>query len=398
MGRKSLYLLIVGVLVAYYVYIPLPGDFEDPWKLILLNAKYKAVIHLAIFIELLGLNHFLASVRFFMDEKKVPPTSDENITVTDTTFNHIPVRVYVPKKQPKALRRGIFFIHGGGWSGNSAASQNYDLFSRWTADRLDTVVVSTNHRLLPEYRFPIQFEDVYSSFKWFLRKEVLAKYGVNPERIGVVGCSSGGNLAAAIVQKISDDPDSKIKPKIQFLFNPLLQALDMDTPSYRENSNFPSLFKSAVVRSWSEYITADRSLEKAMLSNQVVPEESSHLLKFVNWSSLLPKRFKKGHVYSNPTYGSSELSKKYPALLDVRVFPLLADDKKLHGLPRTYIITCQYDILRDDGIMYATRLQNAGVPVTHNHIENGVHGLLFMDLKITRKMKNQYVSWLRENL
>lgn len=46
MGRKSLYLLIVGVLVAYYVYIPLPGDFEDPWKLILLNAKYKAVIHL----------------------------------------------------------------------------------------------------------------------------------------------------------------------------------------------------------------------------------------------------------------------------------------------------------------------------------------------------------------
>nr|KAF6472999.1 arylacetamide deacetylase [Rousettus aegyptiacus] len=202
MGRKSLYLLIVGVLVAYYVYIPLPGDFEDPWKLILLNAKYKAVIHLAIFIELLGLNHFLASVRFFMDEKKVPPTSDENITVTDTTFNHIPVRVYVPKKQPKALRRGIFFIHGGGWSGNSAASQNYDLFSRWTADRLDTVVVSTNHRLLPEYRFPIQFEDVYSSFKWFLRKEVLAKYGVNPERIGVVGCSSGGNLAAAIVQKV----------------------------------------------------------------------------------------------------------------------------------------------------------------------------------------------------
>lgn len=59
-----------------------------------------------------------------------------------------------------------------------------------------------SHRLLPEYRFPIQFEDVYSSFKWFLRKEVLAKYGVNPERIGVVGCSSGGNLAAAIVQKV----------------------------------------------------------------------------------------------------------------------------------------------------------------------------------------------------
>lgn len=59
-----------------------------------------------------------------------------------------------------------------------------------------------SYRLLPKYHFPIQFEDVYNSLKWFLRKEVLAKYGVNPERIGLVGSSSGGNLAAAVVQKV----------------------------------------------------------------------------------------------------------------------------------------------------------------------------------------------------
>ncbi|KAM7331239.1 hypothetical protein ACRRTK_010428 [Alexandromys fortis] len=34
MGRTIL-LLITVALVAYYVYTPLPGDIEEPWKLIL---------------------------------------------------------------------------------------------------------------------------------------------------------------------------------------------------------------------------------------------------------------------------------------------------------------------------------------------------------------------------
>ncbi|XP_016078067.1 PREDICTED: arylacetamide deacetylase [Miniopterus natalensis] len=399
MGRKPLYFLIVGVFLAYYVYLPLPEDFEEPWKIIQLNAYIKTIIHLAEFVELLGLNNFVDSLTIFLGPSEVPPTSDENITVTETTFNHIPVRVYVPKRKSEALRRGVFYIHGGGWCHGSAASKQQDLLSRWTADRLDAVVISVSYRLAPKYHFPVQFEDAYNSLKWFLRKEVLAKYGVNPERIGVSGSSSGANLAAAVAQQLLDDPDVKIKLKTQSLIYPVLQALDVDTPSYREHSHFPLLFKSVMVRHWSEYFTTDRSLEKAMLSHQHVPVESSHLFKFVNWSSLLPERFIKGHVYNNPTYGKSELSKKYPGFLDVRAAPLLADDKKLRGLPRTHVITCEYDVLRDDGIMYVTRLQNAGVPVTHNHIEDGFHGsFLLLKFKISSRMINQYISWLSEYL
>lgn len=154
-----------------------------------------------------------------------------------------------------------------------------------------------------------------------------------------------------------------------------------------------------MVRFWSEYFTTDRSLEKAMHSNQHVPVESSHLLQFANWSSLLPERFKKGHVYKNPTYGSSELAKKYPGFLDVRAAPLLAEDNKLRGLPPTYVMTCQYDVLRDDGLMYVTRLQNAGVQVTLNHVEDGFHGVLtFLTLKTGKRELNHYISWLNENL
>ncbi|XP_002759529.4 arylacetamide deacetylase [Callithrix jacchus] len=399
MGRKSLYLLIVGIFVAYYIYIPLPDNIEEPWRIMWFNTQFTTTEKLAAFVELLGLHHIMDCLKFSLSIYEVPPTSDENVTVTETKFNNILVRVYVPKRKSEALRRGLFYIHGGGWGLGSAALHDYDLLSRWTADRLDAVVISTNYRLAPKYHFPIQFEDVYNSLRWFLRKNVLAKYGVNPERIGISGDSAGGNLAAAVTQQLLDDPDVKIKLKIQALIYPALQPLDVDSPSYQENSHFPFLHKSLMVRFWSEYFTTDRSLEKAMLSRQHVPVESSHLFKFVNWSSLLPERFIKGYVYSNPNYGSSELAKKYPGFLDVRAAPLLADDNKLHGLPLTYVVTCQYDVLRDDGLMYVTRLRNAGVQVTHNHIEDGFHGAFsFLELKISHRLINQYIEWLKENL
>lgn len=41
------------------------------------------------------------------------PVSDENITVVDTNFNDIPVRLYLPKRKPEIQRPAIIFIHGG---------------------------------------------------------------------------------------------------------------------------------------------------------------------------------------------------------------------------------------------------------------------------------------------
>ncbi|XP_003476345.1 arylacetamide deacetylase-like isoform X1 [Cavia porcellus] len=399
MGRKSLYLLIVGIFVAYYTYTPIPDNFEEPWRLMLINTPLKTFQNLVSFFEFLGFYHLADLIALSKAFLEVPPTSDENVTVTETTFDNVPVRVYVPKRKVDAQRRAVFYIHGGGWCSGSPALYSYDLLSRWTAERLDAVVISIDYRLAPKYHFPIQFEDTYNALRWFLRKNVLENYDVNPERICVSGDSAGGNLAAAVTQQLARDPEVKTKLKIQALIYPALQPLDLDSPSCQENAHMPILSKSLLVRFWSEYFTTDRSLEKAMLSNQHVPEESSHLFKFVNWSSLLPERFRKGHVYSNPTYGSSELSQKYPGFLDVRAAPLLADDSQLRSLPLTYVLTCQYDVLRDDGLMYVTRLRNVGVQVTHNHVEDGFHGAaFFLQLKISHRLINQYINWLNKNL
>jgi acetyl esterase len=51
--------------------------------------------------------------------------------------------------------------------------------------------------------------------------------------------------------------------------------------------------------------------------------------------------------------------------------PLHAPD--LSGLPPAFIMTCEFDPLRGDGEAYATRLQEAGVPVQYQQLNGHVH-------------------------
>ncbi|XP_072474819.1 arylacetamide deacetylase-like [Notamacropus eugenii] len=395
MGKKSLCLVISCALLAYFVYTPLPDNIEQPWRLRMTWAAMRVHVHLSGLLEILGFPPLV-----FLYLLEVPPTSDANVTVTDTLFNKVPVRVFEPKQKSSTMRRAVFYIHGGGWTTGDATCISYDRLGRQMADKLDAMVISTNYRLSPQYHFPTQLEDVYEALRWFLRKKVLAEYDVDPTRICIAGDSAGGNLAAAATQQILDDPEVKIKVKIQSLIYPALQALDMNLPSYRENAHMPILRKLDMVMFWSTYFTSDKALEEAMLANQHTPVESSHLFQFVNWSTLLLERFQKGHLYTNPIHGHSDLATKYPGLLDVRASPLLADDSRLQGLPLTHVLTCQYDVLRDDGLMYASRLRAAGVQVAHEHVEDGFHGILSLsrDFRAGQREFRKYLRWLEENL
>ncbi|XP_053160339.1 arylacetamide deacetylase isoform X2 [Hemicordylus capensis] len=403
MGKKSLCLLIASALLAYYIYSPIPENVEQRWKLMLINACFKTLGHMSTVAEKLGLANYMEILMILTNMEHTAPRSDEKVTVTDTKFNGVPVRLYVPKGQPDSLKRAVIFIHGGGWCVGGSAMEPYDLLSRQTSERLNAIVISVEYRLAPKYHFPVQFEDVYTVAKYFLQSSILEQYNVDPSRICISGDSAGGNLAAAVAQQLLDDPDVKVKLKIQALLYPALQTIDMDLPSYQDNEYMPILPKSLMLRFWSEYFTTDISLHKAMETNQLVPAELSHLFKYVNWSNWLPEKFKKGHIYTTPTHGSSKLGEKYPGFLDPRAAPLLVDDIKLRGLPLTYVVTCQHDVLRDDGIMYVSRLREAGVQVTHDHVEDAVHGaLIFITSPFTlttgQRMVNNYLEWLNKNL
>ncbi|XP_060232919.1 arylacetamide deacetylase-like 2 [Meriones unguiculatus] len=401
MWYKTLCFGFFGILFAYCIYLPLPENVEEPWKVRFIDGVIKMTSLVATLFEEIGLmkydDVFLTSTSVFLTK----PVSDENITVIDTNFSDIPVRLYLPKKKSEILRPAIIYLHGGAFVLGSCKIQPYDDLNRWTANKLDAVVVGIEYRLAPQYKFPAALEDCVLVVKFFLQDKILEKYGVDPARICISGDSSGATLAAAATQLLQSNSEYKDKIKAQALLYPGLQYIDSLMPSYQDYEYGPILSRKMTFKLAMLYLSEDTALKEAILRNEHMPEGSRHLFKFVNWSDFLPDKYKKNHIYTEPVLG--KLKASYPALLDSRLSPLLDSDSQLQSLPLTYILTCEHDIVRDDGFIYVARLRNVGVQVTHDHIEDGIHGALTFTIAPTYlhlglRIRDKYINWLEKNL
>jgi acetyl esterase/lipase len=69
--------------------------------------------------------------------------------------------------------------------------------------RAGFVAVAVSYRLAPKDPFPAQLDDVRCAVLW-LRTHA-DRYGIDPSRVGVVGYSAGGHLAALLGMNHSDD-------------------------------------------------------------------------------------------------------------------------------------------------------------------------------------------------
>ncbi|KAM6224541.1 LOW QUALITY PROTEIN: arylacetamide deacetylase-like 2 [Rhynchocyon petersi] len=399
-GFKVLCFALLCGFFASHVYTPIPENIEESWKVMILDVCAKSCVLMGLFLEYIGLMRFEEFISTIIMLDYTKPVSDEYVTVKDTTFEDTPVRLYLPKGNSESPRAVIYF-HGGAFCFGSFKQTSYDLLNRWTANSLDAVVVAMDYKLAPEYHFPVQFEDSISTVKFFLQDKILRKYGVDPNRICISGDSSGATITAALTQMIQNSPELKPKIKTQALLYPALQFLDSTLPSHLENENGIILTRDIGIKLVSMFFSKDKTLPQLMKINQHMPLEAKHLFKFVNWSNLLPEKLRKNRVYTEPILGRPNYS--IPGLMDTRALPLLANNSQLQNLPPTYILTCEHDILRDDGFMYAARLRNAGVQVTHDHLENGFHGALaFISspfyLQLGLQIKDMYINWLDENL
>ncbi|KAM9707559.1 neutral cholesterol ester hydrolase 1a [Menidia menidia] len=417
MGLKPLVVtVLLAVAVAYYIYRPLPEAIREPWKLMMLDAVFRSAMHLASLKSSLGLDHYIPSIRQSTEafESSMKGFSSSGggvfagVKVSDITFSGVPVRVYEPPAGGEGhLRRGVMFLHGGGWALGSGRKGTYDAINRMVSDELNTVVVSVEYRLYPEVLFPVPYLDCLAAAKHFLSPEVLTKYAIDPERVAVTGDSAGGNLAAAVAQEISSDNSMTVKFSAQALIYPVLQTLDFNTPSYLQNQHMCVLTKELMVQFWLQYLGVELSLQPQFTANNHSALQHSaltpELRSRVDWSALLPQRHKKNYRPVVVERGLDGILKKAPGLLDVRAAPLLAGPEVLAKCPRTYILTCEYDVLRDDGLMYARRLQDAGVSVTNDHYEDGFHGCLSfiawpLDFDVGKRAVRAYINWLQNNL
>ncbi|MEQ2306784.1 hypothetical protein AMECASPLE_011802, partial [Ameca splendens] len=423
-GQRTMGLKVVVVTVllvaalSYYIYTPLPDAIQEPWKLMVVDAGFRTAMNLATLKHQLGLDHYITSVRHTLEGFDSTVTALQGsestagvvpgVKVSDITFARIPVRVYEPPAGGEGhLRRGLMYLHGGGWAFGSGKMGSYDKMSRMISDELNTVVVSVEYRLFPDVHFPEPFLDCVAAAKHFLSAEVLAKYAIDPERVAVSGDSAGGNLAAAVAQEISTDDSMSVKFSVQALIYPALQALDFNTPSYVQNHNMAILSRQVMVQFWLQYLGADISVEPQLIANNHSAMQqlalTSELRSRLDWTTLLTQKFKKSYTPVVVERDSHGLLKKVPGFLDVRSSPLLAGPEVLAKCPRAYILTCEYDVLRDDGLMYARRLQDAGVSVASDYYEDGFHGCLSftswpMDFDVGKRALRGFVNWLQNNL
>ncbi|XP_071782769.2 neutral cholesterol ester hydrolase 1-like [Centroberyx gerrardi] len=392
---------------AYYVYLPLPSAVSEPWKLMLLDALFRGFMHAGDVAHALGVCHRVHLLnRVVSWVEVIEARSCAAVRVSDSALGGVATRVFQPKGGNKT-KRGVIYFHGGGWALGSGRMRSYDLLCRKMAEELDAVIMSVDYRLAPEAVFPDQYHDALAASRAFLSARVLERYSIDPERVCVSGDSAGGNLAAAVAQELGSDSNVTVKFKAQALIYPVLQALDFYTPSYQQNQAVPILYRPYMARFWLQYLGADASLEPLLLANNHSsldqPTIAAPTRSKLDWTALLPAKRKKHFRPVVKETGSPGLVGEVPGLMDVRAAPLLAEQGVLGRTPKAYVMTCEFDVLRDDGLMYARRLQNAGVTVTSDHYEDGFHGCMvfaFLPVRssVGQRSMDNYIRWLDQNL
>ncbi|XP_028663784.1 arylacetamide deacetylase-like 4 [Erpetoichthys calabaricus] len=307
--------------------------------------------------------------RLLVQKKPVPP----ELHIKDLLFSDVPVRVYLPTAPTAAKRRGLVFFHGGGWMFGSLDS--YDHICRYVAIHSETVVVSVAYRLSPEHRYPVQLDDCQAATLHFL-KVAEADYGVDPRKVALGGDSAGGNLAAALCYRAAKE-GARPQPCAQILIYPLLQMADFHLPSYQQNKMVPMLFRGRTIFYCLQYLNGDMTLNEEMLNSDHVPVELK--LRYRKWlgHENLPSECKaRGFSLKVASSHDEEVYDLLKQALEPELSPLLAPDDVVRKLPPAFILTCEYDVLRDDGILFKKRLEDLGVPVTWHHINDGFHGIL----------------------
>ncbi len=232
-----------------------------------------------------------------------------------------PLEIYWYDPAPgQTGRAALYHIHGGGMIIGSARSMQFG--PSGMAMALGIPVASVEYRLAPEHPFPAPQDDCLAGLRWLA--DNAASLGVDPARIGIVGESAGGGLAAAVAQMARDSGGPQLAA--QFLTYPML---DHRTGGPQCRWNNPTTGEFVWPRSANQF----------------------------GWEAL------------RGDYQPTDARKGWFS-------PALADD--LAGLPPTWIGTGSLDLFFDENLDYARRLCAAGVPVELHSYPGAPHAFNVM--------------------
>lgn len=329
-------------------------------------------------------------------------TNIDEIEMKWHNWKGTPIKVYRPLNNKTTTDGAVVFIHGGGFSLGNV--DMYDSLVGRLAHEMKTLFVSIEYRLSPETIFPGAILDCEAAIEHFF-KYGNAQFGINTSKIVIMGDSAGGNLATVVAQRRAA---RQALPKLagQVLIYPLLQMADMQTISYRyfhsrltgyalvdpESVAYYSMFYAGIDMDEKAYLVP------SVISNGHVSRKfRAKVEEMTSYKSILET----SHNYNNesvqkrwevePSVEAQELME--PFLMNPDFSPLMRED--LSNLPPTMVITCEFDILRDEGLIYAHRLKKSGVPTRSIHYENGFHAMLnfHSDLDEATKTVEDIEEW-----
>lgn len=370
----------VAVILAYRVFVVLnreiPADIEKPNVVRWLDEAGRIANTLAWICHQLGIEHASWPVKTFVNFgfkvllNGISRYTIVNVTVHYTTIDNVHVTRFVPDTiLADDKYTTMVYFHGGGWTWLSV--DVYSGFLANLATRNKVQIVAADYRKAPEHPFPAAFEDCLTVTNGLLKRS--NQFKLKKKQVILAGDGSGGNLAAAVSQTIKGK-----RILMQILINPALQLLDFETPSYQDNKDTLPGISSAYRNGhhWLSYAGISKDFLQLALANSHVSKtvRNSVFSTYVDSEKYLPsyhfvtKRKTKRKFDSNFIVSSAFQS----IITDPRLTPMMAVDVK--GVPNVYMITSQYDVYRDEAIMYTHRLFDSDVKVKLEHYTKGFHG------------------------